>query len=278
MAFLALEGLMVRLRKGPFLRCSNSAHRHAPVSRLRMEPAMPSQSWPSALRCRRIDRASNWLSPSPSSCAMLTSAPLASCFAGSTGQPHEVAMPKPKGIGMPKPKKSKIDGAGPSRNAGGRPRNRPAEPPSEESPLQAFADAAAPAAPAATPSTAEAAKPSDPQPPPAPASSNSAITPPWDPTPTDPPSGGWCFWHPNDRNWRYPSGLVQPRQLTMRQAQQKAVILKTYDNGACTCAASGEPAPGDPDFVEHCMFCQIYKCYAYEVGCCGPVVAASNGR
>ena len=55
---------------------------------------------------------------------------------------------------------------------------------------------------------------------------------------------------------------VPPRawQLSHAQKLKRRRILNEWSNDACTCGV----AP------EHSMFCQIYRCYAYEVGCCDP--------
>ena len=98
-------------------------------------------------------------------------------------------------------------------------------------------------------------------------------------TSSEPPPGGWwwCYVLPADPNWRSPSGLVRPMFLNPRQAQQKASIMARYSNAACSCADLGCPTPSDADFVDHSMFCQIHKCYAYEVGCCdGRVISVDE--
>ena len=48
--------------------------------------------------------------------------------------------------------------------------------------------------------------------------------------------------------------------LRRRDAKRK---LATWSNDACTCK---EAAKG------HAIWCQIYKCYAYEIGCCDPIM------
>ena len=139
---------------------------------------------------------------------------------------------------MSKANKAKVEGGGPSRNAGGRPRKRPADPPPEEPPLMAHGDAAGSfGAPADDP------PPSAPEPPSAPTPAAEPVSmdsPPWEPTPSEPPPGGWCYVLPADPNWRSPSGLVRPKFLHPRQAKQKARIMREYNNAACSCA---EAAP-----------------------------------
>jgi len=53
--------------------------------------------------------------------------------------------------------------------------------------------------------------------------------------------------------------------------ERQLATLRGYDNSDCDCRRLRVAAPGDPDFVEHSMFCRVYKCYACEIGCC-------NGR
>ena len=53
-------------------------------------------------------------------------------------------------------------------------------------------------------------------------------------------------------------------------AECRARIRADWSNDACGCGDVGELEPGDPNFVEHSMFCPIFKCYAYEIGCCDP--------
>mmetsp|Transcript_71653 Transcript_71653/g.190584 ORF Transcript_71653/g.190584 Transcript_71653/m.190584 type:complete len:433 (-) Transcript_71653:4-1302(-) len=67
-----------------------------------------------------------------------------------------------------------------------------------------------------------------------------------------------------------PLHLRKQPPLTRKERHQRARIFAAWDNNACECADLGEPAPGASDFVEHSMFCPIFRCYAYEVGCCGP--------
>ena len=61
-----------------------------------------------------------------------------------------------------------------------------------------------------------------------------------------------------------PKGLDEERQerwlLDKHRAKRK---LATWSNDACTCK---EAAKG------HAIWCQIYKCYAYEIGCCDPIM------
>ena len=67
-----------------------------------------------------------------------------------------------------------------------------------------------------------------------------------------------------------PLHLRKRPSLTRKERHQRQRILNEWDNSACECAELGEPTPGTSGFVEHSMFCPIFKCYAYEVGCCGP--------
>ncbi|KAL3924211.1 MAG: hypothetical protein SGPRY_003983 [Prymnesium sp.] len=73
-----------------------------------------------------------------------------------------------------------------------------------------------------------------------------------------------------------PSRLVRPTFLNHEQRQQREELRRVYNNQKCSCAENGAPGPGAPDFVEHSMFCQLYKCYVHDVGCCEgqPVLAA----
>ncbi|KAL3895126.1 MAG: hypothetical protein SGPRY_013603 [Prymnesium sp.] len=59
-----------------------------------------------------------------------------------------------------------------------------------------------------------------------------------------------------------PSRLVRPMFLNHEQCQQRAELRRVYNNQKCSCAENGASGPGAPDFIEHSMFCQLYKCYA----------------
>ena len=50
----------------------------------------------------------------------------------------------------------------------------------------------------------------------------------------------------------------------------RARILADWDNTECTCGNVGVPHVSDPNFQEHSMFCQMFKCYSYEIKCCDP--------
>ena len=68
-----------------------------------------------------------------------------------------------------------------------------------------------------------------------------------------------------------PAPNPKPRaQISHADKLRRAKILRDHDNSRCSCAKVGMLAPGDAGFVDHSMFCQIYGCYAYEVGCCDP--------
>jgi hypothetical protein len=60
------------------------------------------------------------------------------------------------------------------------------------------------------------------------------------------------------------------RPLSHAQKLRKRSILDVWSNDACTCA----------ERPVHSMFCQIYKCYAYEIGSCDPEIHpfAASGR
>lgn len=175
---------------------------------------------------------------------------------------------------MRKPNKSKVDGGGASRNAGGRPRKQLCQPSSEETPSEPLSTtyeerAGASSAPAH-------AKPPNFEPPPAPLSPPSPEQLPWEPTPTDPPTGGWSYCSPVSFV-RCPSSFVHPRFLTLAQVDQKEKLRlrHPYNNGICSCQSDGLHSSGDDS--EHLMFCQLYKCYAHEVGCCdGRIYAAKS--
>ena len=49
-----------------------------------------------------------------------------------------------------------------------------------------------------------------------------------------------------------------------------------YNNGICNCQDAGLPSSGRDE--DHSMFCQLYKCYAYEVGCCDGRVYAPKSK
>ena len=50
----------------------------------------------------------------------------------------------------------------------------------------------------------------------------------------------------------------------------RARILADWDNTECRCDQVGAPHVSDPNFQEHSMFCQMFKCYSYEIKCCDP--------
>ena len=176
---------------------------------------------------------------------------------------------------MHKPKKSTVAGAGPSRSAGGRPRKRPVEPP-PDNPLSeasvSVEQATTVAAPVQQPSLERSPSPA-PEPPPS-ELIHPPEPPPWEPTPTDPPSGGsWRYQTPLS-NDTVPSCIKRSKFLTSVQAQQRAELLRKrpYINGICTCGVGGSPSASNED--RHSMFCKLYKCYSYEASCCeGRVIA-----
>ena len=51
-----------------------------------------------------------------------------------------------------------------------------------------------------------------------------------------------------------------------------AKVARRYDNNACTCGGVSESG----DANGHSMFCQIYKCYAHEVGCCDKISSSEE--
>ena len=61
-----------------------------------------------------------------------------------------------------------------------------------------------------------------------------------------------------------PLHLRKQPPLTRKERHLRARIFRAWDNDACECAELGEPAPGASGFVEHSMFCPIFRCYAYE--------------
>ena len=177
---------------------------------------------------------------------------------------------------MPRAKKSKVEGAGPSRSAGGRPRKRPAESPPEEPPPQppdALPAKAQETTCSAEPAASEPESSLPPQP---------LELPPWKPTPTDPPMfpdprARWRYARPIS-NDRVPSAIKMPRFLSRRQVEQKVELQRRYpyNNGICTCENGGLPSSGDD--ADHSMFCQLYKCYACEIGCCEGRVYAPKSK
>ena len=82
---------------------------------------------------------------------------------------------------------------------------------------------------------------------------------------------------PHPPRWRYnqplstdvvPSWIVRPRFLSRLQVEQKAALKRKrpYINGVCTCEKDGVPSASTE--TAHSMFCQLYRCYAYEAGGC----------
>ena len=173
---------------------------------------------------------------------------------------------------MPRAKKSKVDGGGPSRSAGGRPRKRPAEPPPEEPPPEA-PDGAAGAS-----SAPPVAEPADADPAPVEAAPPAPEPQAWEPTPTAPPFGGsWRYRTPLSSD-TVPSSIVRPRCLSRKQVDQRLELKGKYpyNNGICSCQNTGLPFSGNDS--DHSMFCQLYKCFAYEVGCCEGRVYAPKAK
>jgi hypothetical protein len=66
------------------------------------------------------------------------------------------------------------------------------------------------------------------------------------------------------------------REDGVRLRQSKTRVRKAHINSRCSCAAVGEPFHDElagvksRDFVEHHMFCPMWHCYSYEIGCCEP--------
>ena len=56
--------------------------------------------------------------------------------------------------------------------------------------------------------------------------------------------------------------------LSRLQVEQKAALKRKrpYINGVCTCEKDGVPSASTE--TAHSMFCQLYRCYAYEAGGC----------
>jgi hypothetical protein len=65
-----------------------------------------------------------------------------------------------------------------------------------------------------------------------------------------------------------------------KQVDQKAELKHKYpyNNGICSCQNTGLPFSGNDS--DHSMFCQLYmyKCFAYEVGCCEGRVYAPKAK
>lgn len=143
------------------------------------------------------------------------------------------------------------------RSAGGRPRKLPAEPSPEEPPSEA------PDVVAGESSAPTVAEPPDPEPDPAPVE----VPPPapepqaWEPTPTALPPR-YCSTPLSSDS--VPSRIVRPRCLSRTQVEQRVELKRKYhdDNGICNCQNDGLPSSGRDE--DHSMFCQFYKCYAYE--------------
>ena len=84
----------------------------------------------------------------------------------------------------------------------------------------------------------------------------------------------------NVRSVRERKGACMPRPLgpyarrlpsrAERDAERQSMLKLRGSNDWCECAqiAGHHPVPGDPNFKEHSMFCPIFQCYAYEIGCC----------
>ena len=182
-------------------------------------------------------------------------------------------MVRHRGTTMNKAKKSKFSGATGHRNPGGRPRKSTASSSHEEPAEDPSPSSAAMAAnePVHVPS-----EPIEADPTPAPEPAPEPEAQPWEPTPTDAPSGGWRCRAPLALD-TVPSGIVKPKFLTRVQAEQKAQLKRRYpwQNGICSCTA-GPTSSADSD-ADHSMFCQLYRCYAREVGCCeGGVFAQAS--
>lgn len=158
---------------------------------------------------------------------------------------------------MKKPNKTKVGDA--TRNAGGRPRKQPVENLPADTPAPALLP---PAPPLPTPPPTESQQPSE-QPPDVP---TRAVNP-W-PLSTDPAVA--CIPHLRLNARPPPTSTPSKTPLSHEDVLRRARLLAERPNDACSCADVGAPAPGDPGFVEHSFLCQIYHCYAREVGCCSP--------
>ena len=146
---------------------------------------------------------------------------------------------------MPRARKTKVEGGGPSRSAGGRPRKALAAPPPDEAAEEPGAAASMPDAPAAEPPPSAEAAPSPPSP--------------------EPP----YFVVPKLRLNAPPPRPQPPVVLKREDAMRRALITRECSNDACDCAAAGHPPPllGEAG-VEHSFLCQLHWCYAREIGCC----------
>ena len=147
-------------------------------------------------------------------------------------------------MGMPKAKKTKVDGAQPSKNPGGRPRKALAE----NLPDLAVEE----------PAEAACA--------PVPAAEQEVLC--TERTPTPPPAEPPLITVPKLRLNAPRPPVKPPAILSEQDVMRRAHILSEEHNDACNCEQLGAPAPGDKDFVEHSFLCQLHVCYAREVGCC----------
>lgn len=155
-------------------------------------------------------------------------------------------MARPKGISMHKAKKAKVEGTAPNRNTAGR-RPKTAV---EAAPAEAVVEEAA-----ALPAAASRHAPDD-----AAVEANEPAAAPPEPA---------AARMPIDKR---PCAAREAALKRARVALRRARIIKAWDNSMCDCAEMSAPAPGEPDFIEHHMLCQIHRCYAYEIGCCDGVV------
>ena len=160
-------------------------------------------------------------------------------------------MGRAKGVGMPKRQKTKVEGEGQRRSSGGRPRKRPVE--------VRDADGAAVGGEEA------AAQPLDTMQPP-------AARP--EPPPSQPPAASAAPERGQYRFWLGPARTLSWAELEvfLEEQLQRVRQARRYDNNACTCGGVSESG----DANGHSMFCQIYKCYVHEMGCCDKISSSEE--
>ena len=170
-------------------------------------------------------------------------------------RPARMGRHRKSSVGMPKAKKAKVTVAGASDAAG----DGPSQPHDQPAPAAARSEAASSstAAPAAAP-TAEAAAPAGPL------AGKKFIK-----------KRVVLYVEPGQQVLKCSVPAAKPEQAPQPAPPRDADHLRESalslqrehaalcDNDWCDCAARGAAPLG-----EHDMFCQIYKCFAVEVGCC----------
>ena len=170
-------------------------------------------------------------------------------------------MPRHRGTTMNKAKRAKVVGDSQMRNSGGRPPKQSTEAEGFASPAD-HAPSAARVLEGTTPATLPVPR------------TNPAPTPPLPPSAAAHAIELFSLRPPSSQCTKratlgYPNGT----SVSPEEARRIEKEITNWDNIRCSClyfyGDTGEPCKPYPRLAEHTMFCQMFKCYAWEVGCCG---------